>query len=566
MIAYIVLFTIAVLAIAYRFYGRFLARQLNVDDSQPTPACQINDGVDYVPAKASLLMGQHFSAIAAAGPIVGPILAGIWFGWLPAFLWIILGSIFIGGVHDFASLVASIRHKASSIAEIVKNNMSRTSHILFLIFVWLCLVYVVIAFTDITAQTFKTVAADTAFGPGVAASSILYILAAMAMGILLYRFKMSVALATAIFLPIVLFIVWIGPRMPAPLLDFLGSIPVKQWDVLLLLYCGIASVIPMWLLLQPRGYLGGWLLYMTIAVGLIGALFGGFSIQYPALNTAGLQSVVNGKLVFPILFITVACGACSGFHGIVSSGTTSKQLRRESDAKVVGYGAMLMEGLVAVLALGTVMMLPAGSEMLKTDPNLIYANGLARYMGLTGIAFSIAFPFALLAFSTFVYDTLDVCTRLGRYIFQEIFGLNTRKGGLIATVATLALPLIILLLANEKAYLVAWPIFGTSNQLLASLTLLAISIWLVRTGRRAIYAIIPMAFMLVMTMWSLILQIIPFAKVLPALLRGEAIKADLIISGVFGVILFVLSLWLIVEAFAVLAFKKKAEPVPALGA
>ena len=565
MIAYVVIITIIVLALGYRFYGRFLAHQLSVDDANQTPACQINDGVDYVPAKASLLIGQHFSAIAAAGPIVGPILAGIWFGWAPAFLWIILGSVFIGGVHDFASLMASIRHKAASIAEIVKNNMSRTSHILFLIFVWLCLVYVVIAFTDITAQTFKTVASDTAFGPGVAASSILYILAAMIMGILLYKFKMSVALATGIFLPIVLFIVWIGPRMPASLLSFLGGIPVKQWDVLLLIYCGIASIIPMWLLLQPRGYLGGWLLYMTIAVGLIGALFGGFHIQYPALNTSGLASIINGKLVFPILFITVACGACSGFHGIVSSGTTSKQLRRESDARVVGYGAMLMEGLVAVLALATVMMLPVGSDMLKSDPNLIYANGLARYLGMTGIAFSVAFPFALLAFSTFVYDTLDVCTRLGRYIFQEIFGLNTRKGGIIATLATLALPLIILLLAKEKGYLVAWPIFGTSNQLLASLTLLAVSVWLVRSGRRAVYAIIPMAFMLAMTMWSLILQIIPFVRILPAISRGEAVKTDLIISGVFGVILFVLSLWLVIEAFTVLAFKKRKEPIPAHG-
>jgi carbon starvation protein len=561
MIAYVVIISIAALAIAYRLYGRFLTRQLNIDDSNQTPACRINDGVDYVPAKASLLMGQHFSAIAAAGPIVGPILAGIWFGWLPAFLWIVIGSIFIGGVHDFASLVASIRHRASSIAEIVKNNMSRTSHILFLIFVWLCLVYVVIAFTDITAQTFKTVTADMAFGPGVAASSILYILAAMIMGILLYKFKMNVTLATAIFLPIVLFIVWIGPRMPTSFLSMLSGIPVKQWDVLLLIYCGIASVIPMWLLLQPRGYLGGWLLYMTIAIGLIGALFGGFHIQYPALNTSGLTSIVNGKLVFPILFITVACGACSGFHGIVSSGTTSKQLRRESDAKVVGYGAMLMEGLVAVLALATVMMLPVSSDMLKTDPNLIYANGLARYLGLTGVSFSIAFPFALLAFSTFVYDTLDVCTRLGRYIFQEILGVNTRKSGFLATVATLALPLLVLLLAKEKGYLVAWPIFGTSNQLLASLTLLAISVWLVKSGRRAIYAIIPMAFMLVMTMWSLILQIIPFVQVIPALLRGEDIKTDLIISGVFGVILFVLSIWLVIEAFAVLTFKRKREEV-----
>jgi carbon starvation protein len=199
----------------------------------------------------------------------------------------------------------------------------------------------------------------------------------------------------------------------------------------------------------------------------------------------------------------VACGACSGFHSIVSSGTTSKQLAKESDARPVGYGAMLLEAFVAVLALATVMILAPGSEILKNDPNMIYANGLARYLGLVGIDFRVAFPFALLAFSTFVYDTLDVCTRLGRYIFQELFGLKGRSGGMISTAATLLFPLIFLMLTEEKGYLVAWPIFGTSNQLLAGLTLLAVSVWLTKTGRNAIYTIIPMIFMLVMTIWSL---------------------------------------------------------------
>jgi carbon starvation protein len=208
-----------------------------LDNNIVTPACQINDGIDFVPAKANLLLGQHFSAIAAAGPIVGPILAGIWFGWLPALLWIIFGSKFIGGIHDFSSLVASIRHKAVSIVEVVRGNMSRTSHILFMIFVWLCLVYVVIAFTDITAQTFKAVAVGEAYGPGVAASSILYIAAAMIMGILLYKFKLGVGIATAVFLPVVLFIVWLGPHLPQSILSALSGISAKQWDIILLIYC-----------------------------------------------------------------------------------------------------------------------------------------------------------------------------------------------------------------------------------------------------------------------------------------------------------------------------------------
>jgi len=547
MIALVVIATILILLLGYRIYGRFLARQLALDDANPTPACQMNDGVDYVPAKPGLLLGQHFSAIAAAGPIVGPILAGMWFGWFPALLWIVLGAIFIGGVHDFGSLVASIRHKAASIGEVVRQHMSPTSHALFLIFVWLALVYVIIAFTDITAQTFKTVTEQTAFGPGVAASSMLYILAAMLLGILLYKFKLRTSTGTLIFLPVVLFIIWIGPRLPQPMLGALGDITAKQWDVVILFYCFLASVIPMWLLLQPRGYLGGWLLYLVIAAGLIGALFGGFPVQYPAFNTTGLESLVNGKLIFPILFITVACGACSGFHSIVSSGTTSKQLAKESDARRVGYGAMLLEALVAVLALATVMMLPRNSAMLKSDPNLIYAHGIARYLGLVGIDFSLAFAFALLAFSTFVYDTLDVCTRLGRYVFQEIFGLKGVTGSIVATTATLLLPLFFLMSTQEKAYLVAWPIFGTSNQLLAGLTLLAISVWLVKTGRKAIYAILPMIFMLIMTLWSLILLIRPFIRILPVWIAGAEVKTDMIISGAFAVVLLVLSLWLIFE-------------------
>ncbi|HJX34791.1 MAG TPA: carbon starvation CstA family protein [Desulfatiglandales bacterium] len=553
MIVSVVLVSILIFILGYLFYSRFVAREFQLDDNAVTPAIQVNDGVDYVPARPALLIGQHFSAIAAAGPIVGPVLAAIWFGWLPAVLWIILGAIFIGGVHDFSSMIASVRHKASSIAEIVKENMSPTSHMLFLIFIWLCLVYVIIAFTDITAQTFKTVTDNTAFGPAVAASSILYLMAGLMMGVLLYKFRLNLTVATIIFVPVVLFIVWVGPRLPEPLLSLLSDIPVKQWDVFLLVYCFFASIIPMWLLLQPRGYLGGWFLYLVIIIGLIGAIFGGFGIEYPAINLDGFRSSLNAKLLFPILFITVACGACSGFHGIVSSGTTSKQIRKESDTLIVGYGAMLMEGLVAVLAVATVMMLPVGSPMLKNDPNIVYANGIARYMGLMGIGFNVAFPFALLAFSTFVYDTLDVSTRLGRYIFQEIFGIRSRIGAAFATLATLLLPLIFMMSTKEKSYLVAWPIFGTSNQLLASLTLLAISVWMKKTGKNALIAIVPAIFMLVMTLWALVLQIIPFIKTF-----GQAVSPDVIISGIFGIILLILSIWLVIESIRTLAFARKA--------
>jgi carbon starvation protein len=554
MIAIFTLIVIVFLFLGYRFYGSFLSRQVKLDNTRTTPAVEVNDGVDYVPAKSSLLLGQHFSAIAAAGPIVGPILAGIWFGWLPAILWIVFGAIFIGGVHDFMSLIASVRNKASSIGEIVKQHMSPMSRILFLIFVWFALVYVIIAFTDLTANTFKTIAQGTAYGPGVAASSFLYLFIALIMGVMLYRFKLKVGLATAIFLPLVLFAVWIGPRLPQPVMTLLSRISVKQWDIIILVYCFIASVIPMWLLLQPRGYLGGLLLYLVIIVCLVGALFGGFVVRYPALNTVGLRSLSNGKLIFPILFITIACGACSGFHGIVSSGTTSKQLSRESDAKPIGYGTMILEGLVAALALATLMIIPKGDALLKTDPNLIYANGIARYLGLVGVGFSIAFPFALLAFSTFVYDTLDVSTRLARYIFQELTGLRTTVGGFLAAFVSLLVPFVFLMSTKEKGYLVAWSIFGTSNQLLASLTLLAISVWLIKTGRNAIYAIIPMIFMMVMTLWSLLTFIIPFVN---TLIKGLSVMPDMTISGICAIILLILSLLLAYEAAMALFFRRE---------
>ena len=541
MISIVVLVSIAILGAAYVVYGRFLRRQIYPDDGLRTPAHEVNDGIDYVPAKASLLLGQHFSAIAAAGPIVGPILAGIWFGWLPAALWIIIGAIFIGGVHDYLSLIGSVRHKAASIGEIVRRYMSPGARVFFMLFVWLALLYVIIAFTDITAQTFRAVSGEEAFGPAVAASSIIYLGLAVVMGVGLYRFKLKLWVLTLVFLPLVLLAVWIGPHLPAQVLTAFGNISAKQWGVFLLAYCFIASIIPMWLLLQPRGYLGGWLLYLTIIIGLVGALLGGFKIEYPALNLAGLHSLTNGKLLFPFLFITIACGACSGFHALVCSGTTSKQLNKESDAFCIGYGAMLLEGLVAILALATVMMIPAGSPRLASDPNLIYANGLASYLGLLGVGFNVAFPFALLAFSTFVYDTLDVSTRLARYIFQELMGWQSFVGGCAATLISLAIPLAFLLLTKEKAYLVAWPIFGTSNQMLASLTLLALSAWLAKSGKRVFYVVIPMIFMMAMTLVALILQIKPFIAGLPAILRGGEVQPDVIISGICGIVLLGLS-------------------------
>ena len=499
---------------AYAVYGRLLARWLNLDPSRTTPACALNDGVDYVPAKAPFLLGQHFSAIAAAGPIVGPILAGVWFGWLPALLWIVLGAVFFGAVHDFSALVSSVRHRARSIVELVHEHLGPRAHALFMGFVWLSLVYVIIAFTDLTASSFV----EPSYGGGVAASSFLYLLAGAAMGVCLYRLRMGLGLATAIFLPLVGLIVWYGQSIP---LHIPGNWPVRPqlvWNGVILIYCFIASVVPMWLLLQPRGYLGGFFLYATLAAGVIGLLLGGDRIQYPAFLGWTSQ---GGFPLFPLLFVTVACGACSGFHGIVSSGTTSKQIARETDCRLVGYGGMLLEGLVAVLALATVMLLAPTDPAAHQSPDRIYANGISHFVERLGVNRDFARSFALLAFATFLYDTLDVATRLGRYVFQELTGWKGRWGGMLATLATLALPAVSVSWTVRDAagdvvpaWKVFWTLFGTSNQLLAALTLVTVTVWLKRTKRPWAVSAIPAAFMLTMTLWSLVLTVRPWISTL----------------------------------------------------
>lgn len=508
MAIFLIAFTsIIILIIGYFFYGRFLSKWFSLDKNFTTPACEINDGIDYVPAKAPLLLGQHFSAIAAAGPIVGPILAGLWFGWLPVIIWIIVGSIFMGAVHDFSSLVGSVRHKANSIAEIVKNYVGKKAFGFFLVFIWFSLVYVIIVFADLTSSSF----AEVTYGGGVASSSFFYLIIGVVMGICLYKLKMPLWVATLIFVPLVGFNIWYGQKIP-----FIINSPNAKfiWNLIVLCYCFIASVAPMWILLQPRGYLGGVFLYAVLFAGVFGILLGGTYTQYPAF----LGFTNSGKSIFPILFITVACGACSGFHSIVATGTTSKQIRKETDCLPIGFGGMLLEALVAIIALATLMMISPGDPLLSQTPDRIYANGLSSFVGKFGINREFAFSFALLAFATFIYDTLDVTTRLGRYIFQELTGLSGAKGRILATLATLFIPFIyffiipILTGGKLSAWQAIWSIFGASNQLLAGLTLLGVSSWLVCKGKKPFITIIPMIFIFAVTIWTLILNIIPIFK------------------------------------------------------
>src|SRR3989338_4073072 len=518
---------------AYFSYGRFMARRVGLDDSRPTPAHLHNDGVDFVPAKKQFLLGQHFSAIAAAGPIVGPILAGLWFGWLPALLWITVGAVFFGAVHDFSALTASVRHRGSSIVDIVRIYLGQKGYVLFLLFVWLSLIYVITAFTDLTSSSFV----DPELGGAVASSSFIYLLLGVAMGFALYRFRMPLWLATALFLPLVLLAIWGGRYLP--LVIPAGTLdPKMSWNVIIIAYCFIASLVPVWILLQPRGYLGGFFLYATLAMGLIGLFLGGEKILYPAFT--GFVSR-DGIPLVPLLFVTVACGACSGFHGIVCSGTTSKQISKESDCRLVGYGGMLLEGGGALVALSTVMILSRTDALTASSPDRIYAEGLSRFVHNLGVPQAFARSFALLAFTTFIYDTLDVATRLARYIFEELTGWKGTVGRAAATAATLAVPLYCVSLKMIDppgnvipAWKLFWTIFGTSNQLLAGLTLMILSLWLRKMGRSWLVSLIPMTFMMVMTLWSLVIlmrrmdavaAVALFLFGLAILLVSEAVRA-----------------------------------------
>lgn len=519
----IALIAIVVLAMGYFLYGTFIAAQYKLDDSVDTPAVRKADGVDFVPERPFSLMAQHFSAIAAAGPIAGPILACVAFGWLPCVLWILIGVVFVGAVHDFSALVASIRHGAHSIAEIAKENLGKRAGVALLWFIWIALLYVIVAFTQITAETFVGKAEEfaglaTSFNKGgaVAMSSVLYLSLALVLGVVQRFLKPPAWLVTIIFIPATLGCVWLGTR-----LDDILNFGAATWVVAILGYCLAASMLPLWLLQQPRGFLGGVVLYIAIGVGVVGILFGGHEVKQPAVSEAWRNMLSPGPLLagadgappvtmllVPFLFVTIACGACSGFHGLICGGTTSRQISKESHCKPVAFGAMLLEGLVAIIALATVMMLtPAETRGLPAAR--IYGDGLARFLTLLlgENAFVFCATFGAMAFSTFVFDTLDVSARLGRHLLCELFKVSGKWFGLLAAGATVGVPLVVLLFGTPKAYLAYWTLFGTSNQLLAGLTLIGVSVWLYRNGRRIWYTVVPMVFVMTITTIALFIQV-----------------------------------------------------------
>jgi carbon starvation protein len=391
----------------------------------------------------------------------------------------------------------------------------------------------------------------------------MYLVLPIAMGLLLRYTKLSLNWATIIFLPLVGLTIYLGPKLPFSI-ERIFNLSVNQaqnvWDVALLIYCLVAAVVPVWALLQPRGHLGGYFLYVALGGAAIGILFGGHTVNYP--QATGWTSA-TGQSLFPFLFITIACGACSGFHSLIASGTTSKQLRRETDARVIGYGTMLLEAMVAIVSLSCVMIWASGSPNLKGTPGMIYARGMGEFLELLRIPKQLAITFALMAFVTFVYDTLDVCTRLGRYIIQELTGLEGWGGRWLGTGLTAGVPLYFLLQppmkingVEQPLYKTFWNLFGASNQLLAALTLLGVTVWLWRTRRQTwvwLVTGLPCVWMYVMSSWALA------AMTFPSFFSAESGSLQIPKEPVpwIGLVLLTLAALMLVEAYIALIGRRR---------
>ena len=574
----ILLIGIVVLAAGYVLYGGWLAKQWGVEADRVTPAHELEDGVDYVPAKPYVVLGHHFSSIAGAGPINGPIQAAV-FGWVPVFLWILIGGIFFGAMHDFGALFASIRHKGQTLASVIAENIDDTAKKLFCIFAYLTLILVVAAFASIVAGTFAVTPNEAGVvemtGTNLANArtamiSLLFIVAAIIWGVATRGRTipgwMNIGLAVVVIVAVVL----IGYNFPVIHLN--GTV----WMYVVGLYILVASVAPVWILLQPRDYLSSYLLYGMIALAVVGIIGAGItgndsSLTIPAFTgfvaEKGASKVATTGFLFPALFITIACGAISGFHSLVASGTTSKQLDRESQAQPIAYGGMLLECLVAIISLCAVGFVFSGyMDGTYASPTQVFADGLSKMLacipGLGNVQ-SIAYSLLILAVSVFCLTSLDTATRLGRYMFQELFTpagktpeelTGWRKviaNPWVATFVTVALGVAL----GLTGYQLVWPLFGAANQLLAALGLLAVCAWLGNAGRNNKMFYFPMAFMLVVTLTSLAITI--WGK-LTAVVAGVITLAN-VLQLVIGVLLFILAIVLAVKGARVIFGKKPAQ-------
>ncbi len=493
----ILLISAIVLVVAYFTYGNFVVRRLKISNKRVTPAHSQRDDIDYVPSKVPVVLGHHFASIAGAGPIVGPIIA-VTFGWIPAVLWILAGGIFFGAVHDITSMVASIRHQGKSIGVIIEKYIGTTGKRLFLIFSFATLILVIAVFVDIIAKTFVNT-------PGVATASIIFIGLAIVFGLVnkLGGNRKSAFIATTIGGVILMYAVaFLGVRIPIEL-------SYNAWVGLLMAYAFVASVTPVSFLLQPRDYLSSFLLYGLILFGVAGVV-----MVNPEVRMSSEIRVHSETLgyIFPVLFVTIACGAISGFHSLVSSGTTSKQINKETDAKTVGYGGMLIESFLAILSVCAVVVITRDdylAQLTSRGPVTMFADGLGGIISALGISLDYAITFVALTVSAFALTTLDTCTRLARFTFQEYF--EREETSAIPSIMTnrffatgIVVVLSVLFLMSGE-FTTLWPIFGSANQLLAALALLAVSVWLIKEDVKPAFVLIPTFFMFVVTLSSLFL-------------------------------------------------------------
>ena len=482
------------LSIGYVLYGRFITRKYGLDPNRKTPAHTKCDEVDYVPTKAPVLMGHHFASIAGAAPIIGPVVAAV-FGWIPVLLWILIGSIFLGGVHDFSALVASVRHGGKTIGGVIEEHVGKTGKRLFLAFAWFLVVLLIAVFAHAVANVFVK-------EPATATASFLFMIVAILFGLSIYRYKTPLWLSSIIGVVLLAGCIAVGLRFPI-LLSY------NTWKVVLFVYVFFAAVAPVWFLLQPRDYLCSFLLYAILAAGVVGIFAANPTIESPAFKAFNVKDM---GYLFPILFVTVACGAISGFHSLVSAGTTAKQLNKETDARPIAYGSMLIEGLLSVIALitATTILQSRYSELMAPGGGgeiAVFSRGIGSFVSHLGISEKAGVTFAALAISAFALTTLDTATRLGRFMFQEFFeGTGTQmvlsKNRYVGTVVTIAVAMLFTFTGTRDAL---WPLFGSANQLLASLTLLAVTLWLAKLGTDNRFIKYPMYFMFCVTLTALVL-------------------------------------------------------------
>ncbi|SFI81601.1 carbon starvation protein [Treponema bryantii] len=566
----IIIAAIVLLLAGYIFYGSWLAKQWGIDPTRKTPAHEKADGVDYVPAKPAVLMGHHFSSIAGAGPINGPIQAAV-FGWVPVFLWCVVGGIFFGGLQDFGSLFASLRNDGKSVGEIIKTSMGSKAKKLFIIFALLVLILVIASFVNVVAGTFLTAAdaaGKVAFGfvknptgnQTTAMISLLFIVLAIVYGILTNKCGLKTLPATLIGLAGIVLITILG-------LNVGFAMSRTAWIVFIGIYIAVASLVPVWILLQPRDYLSSFLLYAMIALALVGIV----SSPITESATFTIPAFTGWKTgigtMFPALFITVACGACSGFHSLISTGTSSKQLDSEKNAKAIGYGSMLIEsalGIISLVAVGMVF------DKYKNggfgSPSAAFGAGLATLFGKEGSsAYNTIYALLTLAVSVFALTSLDTGTRLSRFMFSELFlkeGEATWKDAkgirkLLANpfFGTSLMVLIGCILGGLKLSAI-WGLFGAANQLLAGIALMAVAAWLGQAGKNNKMFFIPMIFMLAATLTQLVLTIIGKLKPMFAGTKGAFFWGNWF-QLCFATAMAVLAVILVVEGVQTFAKQKK---------